>query len=122
MWIFTNKGFLSIVAHRAKEDFLLVRAREPGVIEAFWPKAKVKETPNADYRYRASIEAEFVADVLGAEIFEEIDYDNFKDSIPAEKQEYHDACMSVWWVMKNLQDGRRNPAAVEEETLFDLEK
>lgn len=33
MWIFTPKAFLSIVAHRGKPDYLLVRARLPGDIE-----------------------------------------------------------------------------------------
>jgi len=103
MWIFTSHGMLSIVAHRDRPDYLLVRAREPGVIEAIFPDAKVKRTPNADYRYRAAIPRGHVAVVFGNKLFK-LDYTNFKASIPASKQAYHDACMDVWTRMTELQN------------------
>ena len=103
MWIFTNNGMLSIVAHRDRPDCLLVRAREPGAIEAIFPEAKVKRTMNADYRYRAAISRGHVAVVLANKLFR-LGYTNFKASISASKQAYHDACMDVWTRMTELQN------------------
>ncbi|HOC31880.1 MAG TPA: hypothetical protein PKK84_06535 [Armatimonadota bacterium] len=103
MWIFTNNGMLSIVAHRDRPDCLLVRAREPGAIEAIFPEAKVKRTPNADYRYRAAISRGHVAVVLANKLFR-LGYTNFKASISSSKQAYHDACMDVWSRMAELQN------------------
>ncbi len=102
MWIFTSHGMLSIVAHRDRPDHLLVRAREPGVIEALFPDAKVKRTLNSDYRYRAAISRGHVAVVLANNLFK-LDYTNFKASIPTRKRDYHDACMDVWSRMIQLQ-------------------
>ncbi|HRT22305.1 MAG TPA: hypothetical protein P5318_19520 [Candidatus Hydrogenedentes bacterium] len=103
MWIFTSHGMLSVVAHRTQPDDLLVRAREPGVIEALFPEAKVKTTPNADYRYRAAISRGHVAVVLANKLFR-LGYTNFKASISASKQAYNDACMDVWSRMSELQN------------------
>jgi len=103
MWIFTNNGMLSIVAHRDRPDCLLVRAREPGAIEAIFPEAKVKRTPNADYRYRTAIRrGDFAARM--ATQFMSLAYTNFKASIPGHRQAYHDACMDVWSRMAHLQN------------------
>jgi len=93
---------LSIVAHREKENHLLVRAREKGVIEEIFPEAKVSKTPNADYLYRAVVDRAKVAGTM-EDLFMNMDYDNFKNSIPHSKEPYHEACFSVWSVMNNLQ-------------------
>ena len=55
MWVFLNDAALSIVAQRERPDCLLVRGRVAGDIEAVFPKAHVTVTPDADYRYRASV-------------------------------------------------------------------
>lgn len=102
MWIFTSNAFLSIVAHRDNTDMRLVRARSPGDIEVVFPEAEVFEDKNADYQYRAIIPADDVASVLARQVLE-MDYDNFKNSIPAAKQDYHDACLHVWHTMYGLQ-------------------
>jgi hypothetical protein len=110
MWIFTNFGFVSAVNHRTKKDTLLVRAREPGVLEALGERhgvnVSVKKTPSADYLYRAEISKRVFAKMISEEI-EAIDYPNFKDSFHAAKEENtatsHSALMSVWNVMYGLQ-------------------
>lgn len=104
MWIFTNKGMLSVVRHREKKDYFLVRARERGVLEKLFPKHKGKyeENNEADYRFRLNVqEGDFYDFMIHAA--QNINYDNFKNSIPPEKELYHDACMDVWSTMHRLQ-------------------
>jgi len=96
MWIFTSKGFLSIVEFPGEEGMLWVRARFPGHIEAAFPLAVVRETPESDYRYRAMIDRDAAARWLSREV-QEVRYGNFKKSI--NESFYHDACLSVWTEM-----------------------
>ena len=96
MWIFTSKGFLSIVEFPGEEGMLWVRARFPGHIEAAFPQAAVRETPESDYRYRAMVDRDAAARWLSREV-QEVRYGNFKQSIG--ETFYHDACLSVWTEM-----------------------
>jgi len=96
MWIFTNSGFLSVVAHRDNKEVLLVRARRAGEIESIFPKAETFKMESADYHYRAEIKRDEVAQVM-AEQIQNIEYDNFKSSVNDNKR--HDAYMGVWSVM-----------------------
>jgi len=102
MWIFLNNAFVSIVRHREQPDILLVRARREGDIERAIPGAVSEETQYADYRYRAPVSAEVVAQAISRQV-RDIDYDNFKNSI--EDPGYHAACSSVWGDMLRLQKG-----------------
>jgi hypothetical protein len=102
MWIHLNDAFLSIVANRDDPESLLVRARVAGDIERTFPSAEVLETPEADYRYRATLPRSEVARVL-AERVAAIDYRNFKKSVAPHDQARHDAYMKVWGVMYGLQ-------------------
>ncbi len=110
MWVFTNYGFVSAVQHNAKKDALLVRAREPGVLEQFAErhgiKVKVEKTPKADYLFRAEFKKDDFAKAVADEA-RRIDYGNFKASFKAAKpentMESHFALMDVWGVMRTLQ-------------------
>jgi len=110
MWIFARRGFISIVKHRSEPGGLLVRARFPGDIEALFPFADVKCTPQHDYLFRATINRADVAAALTREIAG-IDYGDFRESIgrgdPNRVAAYH----AVWQDMKEAQD-----AADEEST------
>ena len=101
MWIFTNKGFISAVADFNNTGNLLVRARNKKHLTALFPGVKVAKTENADYLYRVSIPQEDVARVIAQNVME-IDYTNFKKSIPDD--EYHAACSGVWHVMWQYQN------------------
>lgn len=82
MWIFSKDGFLSIVQDRRAKSHLLVRARFKGDIEAiFGEDVSVSETRDADYRFRASIDRNVVADRIADMIRVELKYPNFKDSV-----------------------------------------
>lgn len=93
MWIFTSNSFLSIVAHTDKPDTLLVRSRLPGDIEALFPDARVFELADADYRYRAEIPRNQVAEAL-ADSVRSLDYPNFKNSLSGTKRK--SAAAKVW--------------------------
>lgn len=102
MWIFLSDAFISIVEDQRSAKRLLVRARLPGDLERVFPGARVKETPDADYRYRASVPRARVAEVIADSILE-IDYPNFKASVAAEDKERSSAYMNVWAAMHQSQ-------------------
>lgn len=99
MWVFLNDAFLSIVAD-PHSDKLLVRARLPGDIEQTFPEAEVIEGAGTDYRFRAWINREAVADTLHQQVLR-IDYNNFKASVKDHSR--HDTYMDVWEVMYRAQ-------------------
>jgi len=103
MWIFTNTGFLSVVAHRDKKDTLLVRGRRSGEIESIFPKANVYEMDNADYYYRSEIKRDEVARVMANQV-QDIGYDNFKSSVSDNKR--HDVYMDIWSIMHAYQSSK----------------
>lgn len=100
MWVFLNDAFLSIVAHNADPDKLLVRGRFKGDIEAVFPNAVTQETPDRDYRFRAVIDRDTVAATL-AERTRSIEYTNFKSSVHDHAR--HHIYLDVWSVMATAQ-------------------
>lgn len=100
MWIFLNDAFLSIVDKGGDGSTLLVRARRSGDIERVFPSAAVQTTPHNDYRFRARIDREEVAEAL-AQSVREITYGNFKGSVKDHRR--HDAYMDVWQAMYRFQ-------------------
>ena len=107
MWVFLDHAFLSIVAHRSKPNVLLVRARSQPDIGSLFPRVKVHETKAADYRFRAEISRQVVADAL-AKAALNIDYDNFKASVHEPAR--HAAYLACWDAMRAFQDGEFIPA------------
>ena len=102
MWIFLNNAFVSIVADRENSSRLLVRARFGGDIQrAFGQDVTERETPHADYRFRAFLDRERVGATLQAQIMA-IDYPNFKASV--EDHARHDVYLDVWDVMHRAQE------------------
>ena len=100
MWIFLSDAFLSIVDKGGDGSTLLVRARQAGEIERVFPEAKVIEGAGTDYRYRARIAREAVAQAI-ADSIRAINYPNFKSTVKDRKR--HDAYMRVWDAMYALQ-------------------
>jgi hypothetical protein len=103
MWIMLSNSFLSLVAKGCDRDHLLVRARRPGDIEQLFPTAKVSRSPRGDYLYRAVILRADIAVALANEL-QNIDYDNFKDSVG--DRALHDAYLNTWATMLRLQPTR----------------
>ena len=100
MWLCLNNAFLSVVSKGCGPDQLLVRARMKGHIEAVFPDAKVTESTNTDYRYRAVIKRADVAEAIGAAVYR-VEYPNFKNSV--KNNALHDAYAAFWNVHALLQ-------------------
>lgn len=122
MWVYLNNAFLSIIDPKAnyggggaKSDQLLVRARFKGDIERVFKRAKVVETPKRDYRYRALVSRETVAQAM-LQAVQNIDYLNFKGS--TKERWRHDAYQGCWGVMESeqyRQHNKRRPAPKAED-------
>ena len=107
MWIFKNDAFLSIVAHDSEPGNLLVRSRVAGDIERAIPGAATFEDDSADYRYRAVVPREAVAQAIG-DALKDLDYPNFKASIREPVR--HEAAMRVWGALVQIYGAYgRNP-------------
>lgn len=107
MWLITTRGFYSVVADHYEDGNVLVRARVREDLESLAdliPGLEVEETPERDYRFRASVPREVWRSVAAA-LAEEIDYPNFKDAV-AERQGSGRAGTygRVWRTLLDLQD------------------
>ena len=101
MWIFLPKSFISVVQKPGDTDTLTVRARIKGDIESVFPQAKVEVNQGTDYKYRARVPREAVAQVLHDQVMN-LSWSNFKGAVKAKKR--HDAYMNVWSAMYAVQD------------------
>ncbi len=113
MWLFLNNAFLSIVApdtkkFKVKGDVLIVRARIKGDIERVFPKANVTSSKKTDYQFRAVVKRDAVATAIAKFILTDLDYTNFKDSIPKNDGKRHSAYLQIWSVMNTRYGAKRD--------------
>ena len=98
MWLYTNKGFLSVVENFHDKTQLLVRSRFDGDIETFFPNAEVLVDAGTDYKYRAFVPREEVVEAVKSYVESELRYFNFKNSVkdydrlPAYHKVWHNMC------------------------------
>ena len=112
MWLFTNRGFFSVVVHREHPHLLVVRARVRedrdrlrGELVDMMGDGKhlafitVEDTPDYDYPFRLVVGRALFSNYVGRLIFEGLTYDNFKseacrahDYDEERQRAYHD----VW--------------------------
>lgn len=108
MWLFSEQGFFSIVAHRDRPNYLLVRARVRADLERLLTHDKsiasvptIEHTPVADYPYRVTLARNALA-MLVFEQVQTIDYPNFKDRVAEREPErariYHDVWAVIRWM------------------------
>lgn len=102
MWVFLRNAFLSIVEDRADFNRLMVRARIRGDIERVFPNAAIIEMDNADYRFRAFINREEVANAIMGEVLS-IDYPDFKSRVAVDDPGRKGFYSEVWGVMNRAQ-------------------
>jgi hypothetical protein len=109
MWLITERGFYSVVAHRDEPNHLIVRARVRAdlvALEALAPliDVRIMETPDADYSYRAIVTREDWQAAV-AVLTAGIDYDNVKGMV-AERQGPERAAIysNVWADLLALED------------------
>ena len=101
MWIFTKRGFLSIVQHNSMPDHFQVKSRVADPLEQLWPDHEVEVIDWADYRFRITIPKNEVLAVLKDEI-EDVLYTSFKNECEADEG-YHYVLTRVWAIMYNYQ-------------------
>lgn len=99
MWIMLNDAMFSIVADKTDDTKLVVRSRIEGSVESVFGVDEICTT-NADYRYRAYIDKEEVANTISDKVFG-IDYPNFKDSV--KNQNLKNAYTSIWSILYRMQ-------------------
>lgn len=118
MWIFTQRGFLSIVRHAEKENVLTVRSRFKGHIETIFPGAIVQDGAGTDYEYRSELPAKKVSEAI-ARMIEEIEYSNFKDSLKEGDSEYLFCALDVYDSVASYSGGfhflKRHPIDFKED-------
>lgn len=105
MWIFLNDAMVSVVRHRKRPGYLLVRARVAGDLKRAFPSIdgrRTRRTPGADYLYRMVIADLELYDGL-VDMARSIDYPNFKDSIAPADRERRLAYHAVWDDMLSMQ-------------------
>ena len=98
MWIFLPEGFRSVVADKTKTCFLQVRARRKKVLEQHFPGEPIFENKKSDYRFRVIIPRARFALFMSCQITN-IDYSNFKNSLPDREKadlDYLELCHEVW--------------------------
>jgi len=101
MWIYTNKGMLSVVENKHDARFLLVRARDRKVMEYFIERSNYNKKhfvdKGADYPFRINVPKSTFKLFMSNMIDDDLHYHNFKDSI--EDKDYHDDCLECWSTM-----------------------
>ena len=108
MWLLIPEGFYSVVRREGQGD-LCVRARDPRDLDRLRKihvpgLGETAETRGADYRYRAWVSSEALADGMGS-IARAIDYPSFEAEVarrdPGRKAVYS----GIWALLADLQPG-----------------
>src|SRR5262245_15815968 len=106
MWLFTTRGFYSVVEDRDDPDRLLVRARVREDLEALReqiPELDPQETSDADCRWRAWVTRDQWVEAA-ARLAGEIDYPNFKSAVGARQGSERERTYSrIWAELLELQ-------------------
>lgn len=115
MWIFTTKGFFSVVQQENDPDQVLIRARVRKDIQSLkrlfdalgLKTGRIIVNPRFDYKYRFTAgRKDWI--VVMTRLMLDLDYRNFKDAVfkrDSREGRYgrHEAYSRVWEVMRNLQ-------------------
>lgn len=115
MWIYSTKGFFSVVENKDEPGQVIIRARLQkdiqnlkGIFNSLkFRTTKIAVNSRTDYRYR------FIADRMAwitimIRLMVDLHYTNFKDAVfDAEsgemREKRHEAYLKIWSVMCNLQ-------------------
>jgi hypothetical protein len=106
MWIFTETGFISAVAHRDDQRFMVVRARDKQSLEelALMSQTEIEYSPNADYSWRTVVHKQDLYQFMEHAI-SVADYDNFKNRVYKTRgNRFASALNEVWSIMHNVED------------------
>lgn len=115
MWVFTTKGFFSIVEHKKDPNRVVIRARIRKDIESIkmlfeklgLEVSDVVENVSFDYRYRVFASRPDWASAM-TKLITDVGYKNFKNAVyEADSLEIrdkrHEAYLDIWVIMHELQ-------------------
>ena len=108
MWLLTTDGFYSIV-HKPGDEELCVRGRDPGDLDRLRSQylptlSETLETRGGDYRYRAWVSREALAEGLAA-IARHLEYPNFKNEVARRDPGRSHVYGEVWSILGEIQPG-----------------
>lgn len=112
MWLFTPKGFYSVVQKRQDRagDTLTIRTRNRADIDAlkeYFPDAKPFRVKASDYAWRIRVPRQEWAAAV-ARMALEVDYSNFKDRVTeVQGHKRHAVYLRVWSALLTLRDTPR---------------
>ena len=110
MWIFTEKGFISVVSEPKRKPLLTVRSRD---IKSLVGLTKghpetIVETPMADYPFRTYLSRSELTGHL-ADSVSALKYPNFKNQVALTRgKEFSEALYAVWVAMMSTEEHLRN--------------
>jgi len=111
MWIFTKHGFYSVVKKGCADDELLVRSRQKADLinlgKKLGIKIQIRDGAGSDYRYRSVLKKVDLAKYL-AETVSELDYSNFKDTVPKRDFLRQEAYLRCWEALLDWQQSSQN--------------
>jgi hypothetical protein len=115
LWIFTTKGFFSIVEHKKDLNRVVIRARVRKDIdnmkmlfeELDLRVSDVVENVSSDYRYRVFASRSDWTSVM-TQLITDMGYTNFKNAVyeadsPKVRDNRHEAYLDIWAIMHELQ-------------------
>jgi len=115
LWIFTTRGFFSIVEHKKDPNRVVIRARirkDIDNIKMLFEElglrvSDVVENVSFDYRYRVFASRPDWASVI-TQLITDMGYTNFKNAVheadsPKVRDKRHEAYLNIWAIMHELQ-------------------
>lgn len=109
MWLFTDTGFISAVAHRDNPKKMMIRARDKKSLEGLskMSRAKIETTLGADYPHRITVTKEMLKRWMNNQI-DAAEYDNFKSQVSKTRgYDYVRPLHDVWETMHQVEDVKR---------------
>jgi|TARA_R110000744_G_scaffold90294_2_gene175326 hypothetical protein len=101
MWLYTDKGHISVVVHKDASNTVLLRARNPDTLPQLVRNGKVRQSysPERDYWYRITTSKVEFNEILAMYVDKMI-YTNFKAHIGSDgilSKEHIEAYHDVYW-------------------------
>lgn len=100
MWIFTSKGFISIVPYPDDTEIFMVRARRREHLRSLFPGEELYKVSATKYWFRMFLPRQQVIDKIAKEM-KAIQYPTFRLSL--EDADYYDVCDRVAYDTELLQ-------------------
>ena len=123
MWIITDQGFVSIVAHDTKPDFVRARARRhEHLVDTFdlFDGDVIDLGPDApDYRFHADVPRHKAAYAIADAVMDLHYTSHVKEHVARSDDVFYKAMLACWSALHRLQD---TPTPASERRTLDAER